>query len=385
MIGDNLELYTYDYLMQLALSFVPNDRDKRQGSVIYDALAPCCQLLAAGALQLKNYYTQTYAVTATGQELDNRVAEQGIYRYTATYAVKKIQLADENGNPVTVPVGSRFSTMSSTNPINYVITAQYVENNTPVAGTYEATCEEPGLVGNEYFGPMVNITFVQGLASAQMSTTLVPARDEETDDQLRERYFEALNQKAFGGNIADYRAKVKDISGVGDLQIYPTWNGGGTVKLSIVDPSYSPCSSEFVATVQNIVDPKGADGKGGAGLGLAPIGHDVTVVTPEEVTVDISASITLQNTYSIGQVEPLVKEALKAYIQSLREKWAEASEMNQHNCDVFVARVTATIVTVAGIANVYDVKLNGAAQDILLTQDGNTQQLPKLGEVTLNV
>ena len=40
MIGDNLEQYTYEYLMQLALSYVPDDRDKRQGSVIYDALAP---------------------------------------------------------------------------------------------------------------------------------------------------------------------------------------------------------------------------------------------------------------------------------------------------------------------------------------------------------
>ncbi len=386
MIGDNLQQYTYEYLMELALSLVPDDRDKRQGSVIYDALAPFCQLLAAGALELRNYYTETYAVTATGVDLNNRVAEQGISRYAATSAVKKITFADEQGNPVAVPLGARFSTVSSTNPVNYVVTAQYVENGATVPGAYEATCEETGIIGNEYSGNMINITFIQGLASAVMSTTLVPARNEETDDELRERYFEALNQKAFGGNITDYRTKVKEeFSGVGALQIYPVWNGGGTVKLSIVDPSYGRCSPEYVASVQRAIDPENAQGDSGLGLGIAPIGHQVTVVTPDEVAINVSATVTLHTGYTAGQVEVPIKEALGNYIQDLKEAWADGDEMNQYSCNIFIARVTATIITVPGIANVYDVKLNGAAEDIFLTESGAIQELPKLGEVILNV
>lgn len=386
MIGDTLQQYTYEYLMELALSLVPDDRDKRQGSIIYDALAPFCQLLAAGALELKNYYTQTYAVTATGEDLNNRVAEQGISRYTATSAVKKIVLEDEQGNPVVVPLGSRFSTMSSTNPVNYTITAQYTEEGVAVPGAYEATCEEVGIIGNEYFGNMINITFIQGLASAVMSTTLVPGRDEETDEELRERYFEAVNQKAFGGNITDYRTKVKEeFSGVGAVQIYPVWDGGGTVKLSIVDPSYGKCSPEYVASVQRAMDPENAQGETGTGLGIAPIGHKVTVVTPDEININVSATIVLGANYTIGQVETPIREAIGNYIQSLRESWADADDMNNYSCDVFIARITAAIITVPGIANVHNVKLNGAAQDIFLTQSGLVQQLPKLGEVTLNV
>lgn len=385
MSAENLQQYTYEYLMELALSFVPDDRDKRQGSIIYDALAPFCQVLAAGAIQLKNFYEQTYAVTATGVDLDNRVAEQGISRYAATYAVKKIALADEEGNPVAVPIGARFSTVSSTNPVNYTVTAQYVENGVAVPGTYEATCEELGVIGNEYSGNLINITFIQGLASAYMSSTLVPARNEETDDELRERYFDALNQKAFGGNIADYRTKVVAIPGVGAVQIYPVWNGGGTVKLSIVDPSYSPCSTEFVATVQKEIDPENANGDTGTGLGIAPIGHKVTVVTPDEVTIDVSATITLGTGYTLGQVETPIKDALTNYIQSLRESWADANDLNVYSCDVFVSRVSAAIVGVAGVSNVTDVTINGAAEDIVLIQSGAVQQLPTLGEVVLNV
>lgn len=386
MIGDNLEQYTYDYLMRLALSYVPDDRDKRQGSVIYDALAPFCQVLAAGAQQLKNFYTQTYAVTASGEDLNNRVAEQGISRYAATFAVKKITFKDADGNPVMVPIGARFSTVSNTNPINYSVTAQYVEDDIPIAGTYEATCEELGTIGNEYSGNLINITFIQGLASAYMSSTLVPARNEETDEELRERYFEALNQKAFGGNIADYRTKVEEeFSGVGAVQIYPVWNGGGTVKLSIVDPSYGPCSKEYISTVQHDMDPENAQGERGTGLGIAPVGHKVTVVTPDEVTINVSATITLQTNYTIGQVEPAVTTALTDYIQSLKQSWADADDMNNYFCAVFVSRVSSVIINVTGIANVTDVRLNGALSDIVLEENGITQQLPKLGEVTLNV
>ena len=384
MIGDNLEQYTYDYLMQLALSFVPDDRDKRQGSVIFDALAPFCQVLAASAIQLRNFYTQTYAVTATGEDLDNRVAEQGMTRYAATNAVKKITLADDAGNPIYVPVGTRFSTVSDTSPVNYMVTAQYQEDGFVVPGVYEATCEEPGTIGNEYSGNLINITFIQGLASANMSTTLIPARNEETDNELRERYFEALNQKAFGGNIADYRTKVEAITGVGAVQIYPVWNGGGTVKLSIVDPQYAPCSPEFVASVQEQIDPENAEGETGLGLGIAPIGHKVTVVTPTPVTIDVSAKISLRMGYNMGQVEQPIKDALKTYIQSLREDWADSNDMNMYYCDVFLSRVSSAIVNVMGVANVTDVMLNGAAEDVALVQNGEIQQLPELGEVVLN-
>lgn len=385
MIGDFLEQYTYEYLMELALSYVSDDKDKRQGSVVYDCLAPFCQLLAAGAMLLRNYYTQTYAPTATGEDLDNRVAEQGIVRYAATHAVKKVTLADMSGAPAIAPIGARFSTISSTSPINYVITAQYKEDDEVVPGVYEATCEEAGTVGNEYSGELINITFIQGITSAEMSTILVPARNTETDEELRERYFETLNQKAFGGNIADYRTQVESISGVGGVQIYPTWNGGGTVKLSIVDPSYNPCSDEFIEAVQKIIDPENSEGTKGTGLGIAPIGHNVTVVTPDEVTVNISANILLEAGYEMGQVKLVVTEALADYVKSLRQSWASPNGLNIYACDVFVARVTATIVNVKGIANVTDVKLNGESEDIRLTQSGQVQQLPKLGEVALNV
>ena len=176
-----------------------------------------------------------------------------------------------------------------------------------------------------------------------------------------------------------------ELDGVGAVQIYPVWNGGGTVKLSIVDPIYGPCSPEFIASVQNEIDPENAAGEQGSGLGIAPIGHKVTVVTPDEVTINVTANVVLGTNYTKGQVETPIKEALASYIQSLRQSWADATDLNEYSCDVFVSRMSAAIVNVPGVSNVTGVTLNGQAQDIELTENGQIQQLPKLGEVILNV
>ena len=385
MIGDKLEQYTYKYLMSQALSFVDDSLDKREGSIIYDALAPACYVLAGYYMQLYQVVKNSFAVTATGEWLDQRVKESGITRREATAAVKRADFTDDAGQAAVVGIGTRWSTVSSTNPITYRVTAQYEQNDAPVAGAYELTCETLGTIGQEYTGPIIPVDFVRGVAAATMSTTLIPGRDTETDDELRERYFDEMSAKAFGGNISDYRNKTREIIGVGDLQIYPVWNGGGTVKLSIVDTAFRAASDEFVQEVQNLIDPVNASGVQGDGLGIAPIDHKVTVVAPEEVTVNITASIVLQVPYEVGQVQPAVEQAIEAYMVELRHDWATPNEFNEYALSVYASRITAAIVGVPGISNVTNVQLNGTAADITLQQTGQKQQIPVKGTVTLNV
>lgn len=385
MIGDNLEQYTYKYLMSQALSFVDDSLDKREGSIIYDALAPACYVLAGYYMQLYQVVKNSFAVTATGEWLDQRVKESGITRREATAAVKRADFTDDAGQAAVVRIGTRWSTVSSTNPITYRVTAQYEQNDAPVAGAYELTCETLGTIGQEYTGPIIPVDFVKGVAAATMSTTLIPGRDAETDDELRERYFDQMSAKAFGGNISDYRNKTREIIGVGDLQIYPVWNGGGTVKLSIVDTAFRAASDEFVQEVQNLIDPVNASGVQGDGLGIAPIDHKVTVVAPEEVAVNITASIVLQVPYEVGQVQPAVEQAIEAYMVELRHDWATPNEFNEYALSVYTSRITAAIVGVPGISNVTNVRLNGTAADITLQQTGQKQQIPVKGTVTLNV
>ncbi len=380
MIGDYLEQYSFDFLIEKALNKVPNTIDKREGSIIYDALAPACYELSEYYMRLKKILQDTYAETASEQYLDLRVAEQGITRFQATYAVKKGVFETENGNPIEIQIGSRFSTISETEAINYEVTAPYLEGGNPVLGTYQLTCERVGTIGNSYVGNLIPISYIQGLSSAVLSDLIIPARDTETDEQLRERYFLSLKVKPFGGNIAQYKEVLKNIEGVGEVQIYPVWDGGGTVKCSVIDASFNPITTDFINVIQNEIDPTPQ----GTGLGLAPIGHTVTVVTPDELTINIETNILLMAGYTKAQVEQPIKDALEEYMLSLRRQWGIPNDFNEHILGVYISRINAAILNVAGIANVTNTKINSLTEDLTLLENATIQQLPILGAVTLN-
>ncbi|WP_447515594.1 baseplate J/gp47 family protein, partial [Clostridioides difficile] len=78
-----------------------------------------------------------------------------------------------------------------------------------------------------------------------------------------------LNSQSFGGNIQNYKDEVNKIQDVGGAKVYPVWDGGGTVKLVIINSNFKVPSSDLVNLVQEEIDPIGHQGQG---LGLAPIG-----------------------------------------------------------------------------------------------------------------
>ena len=53
-LANELEAQNYDYWLNLMLDNVPNDIDKREGSIIYDAVAPAAMVSAQQSLSLAN-------------------------------------------------------------------------------------------------------------------------------------------------------------------------------------------------------------------------------------------------------------------------------------------------------------------------------------------
>ena len=363
---------TYQNLLQTMLGRVPDTYDKRDTSPIPTALGPASYVLEGFYLALNQVQQQGFIQTASGQSLDYLAVIAGLARYPASAAVR---LGVFN---TAVPIGARFSTINGANSINFVVTS-----TTSTANQYQLTAETPGSIGNEYTGPILPITTIPGLTSAQITDILVPGDDEETDDELRQRLVAALNERPFGGNIASYRENVLAIDGVGAVQVYPTWNGGGTVKLSVLGADFLPASSELVENVQNAIDPPPNQG---LGLGLAPIGAKVTVVSPSSLTVNVSATVTLAAGYSIGQVQQPIEKAIEAYLLTVRQSWATNTSDTSvvYAADVYLSRITAAIVGVTGVVNATNVQLNGSVADLTLTENGTVQQVPVIGTVTLS-
>lgn len=384
VLSEYLQKYTYDYILTEALSKVPDNVDKREGSIIRDALSPCCYEAAKHILYLADIIEQTYIETANGLWLDGRVIEGGITRDPATYAKKLGVFKTQLDEPCQISIGQSFSTVGDT-ILNYTAVQVYTnEDGDVVPGSYVMQCNTVGSVGNSYIGRIVPNDYIEKLASAEITTLLYPGEEEESDDSLRERFLANLMKTAFGGNIAQYWQWAKEIPGIGGVQVYPVWAGGGTVKLSIIDTDYNSCSSEFCQTILEKFDPENSGGETGLGLGIAPIGHKVTVSTPLPRTINVSGKITLLPGYKLETLLPQIKLALEEYLLSLRQAWENSDDENNYSVIVYLGRINFAILNVKGVSSAYELKLNETDTDIKLTETSSLQEIPVLGTVSLD-
>lgn len=369
-IGINLDKYTYDYFMNEALGYVPQDIDIREGSIMFDALAPACYQLADLAMELKNVMLETFVTTATGGYLDLRAEEAGVRRILATQAVGKVKVVDESGAPYDLDLGTRFSSIGD-EPVYYKITS-----GTDIAGEYLMTADEAGSTGNEYIGTVLPIDNLNNFGQATITEISIPARDDETDGSLRSRVIAEKGVGAFGGNIEDYIRMANEVDGVGAVQVYPTWQGGGTVLLSILSNEFLKPTQTLVDLVQQTIDPD----KTGAGLGLAPIGHKVTVKAPEEKLLTISFYLTTDPGIDNESVMSAINAAVEKYFDTTRRRWAERRD-GGYTSWIYRSQITSAILSVDGVANVNSVKIGNQDEDVKMILDNTKQEIPILKEV----
>lgn len=339
---------TYEEILERMLQNVPSDVDKREGSIIYDALAPCAVELAQMYAELEQFRDECFADTASREFLKRRAAERGIIPKPATYAVLSAEFN------VDVPTGTRFSL----DGLNYAVTA---------ANT--VTCEIAGAEGNRHFGQALPIDFVEGLETARITAVLIPGEDEEETEAFRARYLGSLNEQAFGGNITDYKQKVNALDGVGGVKVYPVWNGGGTVKLVIIASDWNAPGVELITKVQSEIDPT----QDGQGIGIAPIGHVVTVAGAEPVSVDISALIIWEDGWDYAAARTGIEAAVDTVMQSLRQGWADNSALI-----VRVSRIEQAILNCPGVVDISGTTLNGSAANLVLGDD----EIPIRGDIS---
>ena len=132
--------------------------------------------------------------TESGDDLTKKVRERSIFRTPATAAIRKGYFEDGNGAAMDVPIGTRFSGDN----LNYTVTEKIA------TGQFRLLCETPGAAGNQYQGNLFPIDYVEGLGAARLADILINGEDEESDEDLLDRYMDSLQAQAYGGNKADY-------------------------------------------------------------------------------------------------------------------------------------------------------------------------------------
>lgn len=374
--------YTRKSIQDEMLKQVPDNLDKRQGSIIQTAIGPVAWWLEGAYLVLDQVQKNAYVETAVGQYLDYIAAERNVVRKKATAAVRKGIFDTE------IPKGSTFKTINGAQSVIFE-SGDYMETENGNY-IYRLTCATPGMIGNAYTGSILPITAIAGLSSATIGEIVIPGTEEEDDESLRARFFDGFEAASFGGNIASYRSEILSIDGVGAVQVYPAWQGGGTVLCSILSSDLKPAESGLVAQVQEIICPpeEGESEPSANGYGIAPIGAAVTITTATNLTLDIACTIqfaaALQNGAEIYLSQ--IKEKIQEYLLSVCKTWGSAIKKQkvEYEVAVYSSRIVASILTIPNVINVTDVTINGAAGDLILTETAELQEIPSLGTVTIN-
>lgn len=323
------ENMTYENILTDMLSRVTSDVDKREGSVIYDAIAPCAYKLAEAYFNLNNFIDLVSSDTAVGEYLDRVVANYGLKRKPATYAIRKVKTSGA------IDVGTRWGLNDTT----YVITEKISDTE------YKAQCEQAGEIGNRYTGTLENIYNVNGV-KAELTDIIISGEDEETDDNLRARFYTYLRRPSTSGNAENYRQWALEVPGVGNAKAIPLWNGPGTVKVLVIDSDMA-ADELLVQPVYDYIE------------SVRPIGAKVTVSCPSQTEINIAAKVNLNAGYSIQTVQDKFVQLLEEYRKGIVFKDSYIS----------YALIGKLLFDTDGVLDYTGLTLNGAVQNVAIGEE----------------
>lgn len=355
------ENMTYQTIVQRMIDRVAEqdaDIDTREGSVIFNALAPAAMEIAILYQALDNVLKQSFITTASRTYLFRACQQMGvdIEQFRATKGIHKARFN------VPVTIGSRWSC----DKYNFVIKEQITDDANETLYVYKAECETAGSKPNGLVGNLSPIDFSSNLLTyASLVGVLTYGKDEASNATIRSVYKEFVSDSLVDGNVAQYQYWANHFDGIGRAKVFPLWDGPNTVKVSILDDICDIADDDLIDAFQEYLDPYSQ----GLGDGVAPIGARVTVDTATGVTIDVSADVVLKDGYTDTS---FLEETIAAYFRE---------NVSYVRSSVSYLGVGTVLINTEGVDSVSNLLLNEGTADIQLDDD----EVPVLGTATITL
>lgn len=319
-------------IMDDMLNATTNVLDKREGSVIYDAiLSMAIELSDFYNVRIPAMYQAFQILRASGNDLDAWAEDFGLTREGAEYTYYNITIAP--------------------NDIELVIGQQLTSHDTEQDWLYDGEGRVRSLYTGNYAearGALLEPTqSYEGLESVTIGGLASEGRSEETDNQLRQRIIMELSTRV-GGSVVDYAYII--LNQYKDAQnartpatlVFSLGRDNGHVRVFPANSAFSDigeehdlatmerwCTQEQCDALKAYLDPQDAEGHG---YGLAPIGHLVHVMRGDYYDVRFKVNVVLKSSegmtvigqdglvivYDVGdEIATAVENATLDYINTL--------------------------------------------------------------------
>ena len=343
---------TQEVILNRMLDDISSDYDKSKGSFAYDILSGVAKELESKYKENEDEIANAHIDSATGKDLDERVKEYAnIIRKNATYASGEVTIkADLNS---TFQRGELVSIGS----INYAADKDYAADSNGIIKA-NVICTILGAAGNTEANTIIYFPkTLKGLKTVTNEKAFTNGYNEETDEELRQRYYESVGDPETSGNISQYKSWAKSVIGVGDAKVLECWSGPGTIKIIIIDANKEVATAELCKEVKNYIESVRPACSG-----------ELTVESAEAVTIDVNLTITADTTL---KTLDKIKEGIETTIdQYLKEISFETSTISYF-------LIAAKILACEGVKSVTELELNGVKEDISIHEN----EIAELGSV----
>ncbi len=259
--------------------------------------------------------------TAEAEFLARWASIWGVTRKPASSATGSVTFAVSSG--AVIPSGTLLQALDG---VQYQTTADATVTVPTAAAPVAALV--PAAAGNRTTGQTLTLVSpVYGVQSSATAGALVGGADLESDDDLRSRLIDRIQNPPHGGDAHDYVAWALEVPGVTRAWCFPMELGEGTVTVRFVrddDASLIPDAGE-VAAVQAYID------------ALRPVTASVTVVAPTAVPLAFSIAVAPNTT--------AVKAAVTAELSDLIAREAKPGGT------IYLSHIRAAISAAAGEDN----------------------------------
>ncbi|WP_455796642.1 baseplate J/gp47 family protein [Clostridium butyricum] len=331
---------TKESLIATMLSKIDSSYDTSEGTFFFDVLMPIAIELEKMYKYANSITDKGFADTATGKDLDRIVEQFGINRKKSTKSTGYVEITGLSGSRIFA--GEKVASDS----ISFI----FLENKTvkDKVVTVLVECETYGIDGNVPAGAIKYFPkTLQGLQSVTNKEAFTNGYDEETDEELRERYYIKVRTPATSGNIYHYQQWCLEVTGVGGCRIFPLWNGNGTVKCVIMDYNKKAADDSLINSVKEHIEEN------------RPIGADVTVTSVLEKAISINVKLSIESGYSKDFAKEKIENSLNECFESIAFKKNYIS----------YAKIGAIILSCEGIEDYTDLLVNNGISNINITEE----------------
>lgn len=346
---------TEEVLRSQMLDSIDSDISKSEGYFVYDAIAPASKKLAQyyGALDtiLKLVFGEPAPEVPKedyDKFIDQDAARHGLERKMGVHSIGEVTFTGLDGSVI-----YENSIVQTVEGLKYKTTSQgkIVDGKC----TLPIKAIELGSKYNVLSNSIVQIPIkINGIISVSNENPTTSGTDTETSKELLERIISRERDGSSSGNIYDYEKWAMEVSGVEYVKVKPLWKGNGTVKVIIAGDNGEELDDTIVQNVKNHIAPED-----GCGIGKAPIGATVTVVsvTTAKIAVKIVGLI-VEEKYNADQVKVNIQKSLEAYFRKIPVGGT-----------VKINAVEAVIVMTEGVNDITSIKINNDSKNISIIDE----------------